>query len=57
MNNKVTIIGVGSVGATIAYTLVADYPSKMRLDAIAKFTGNDVKPAHFEGDTLVVDAK
>ena len=41
----------------IAYTLVADYPSKMRLDAIAKFTGNDVKPAHFEGDTLVVDAK
>ena len=23
MNNKVTIIGVGSVGATIAYTLVA----------------------------------
>ena len=41
----------------VAYTLVADYPSKMRLDAIAKFTGNDVKPAHFEGDTLVVDAK
>ena len=41
----------------VAYTLVADYPSKMRLDAIAKFTGNDVKSAHFEGDTLVVDAK
>ena len=41
----------------MSYTLVADYPSKMRLDAIAKFTGNDVKPAHFEGDTLVVDAK
>ena len=41
----------------VAYTLVADYPSKMRLDAIAKFTGNDAKPAHFEGDTLVVDAK
>ena len=41
----------------VAYTLVADYPSKMRLDAIAKFTGNDVKPAHFECDTLVVDAK
>ena len=41
----------------VAYTLVADYPSKMRLDPIAKFTGKDVKPAHFEGDTLVVDAK
>lgn len=41
----------------VAYTLVADYPSKMRLDAIAKFTGNDVKPAHFGGNTLVVDAK
>ena len=37
--------------------VMAHYPSKMRLDAIAKFTGNDVKPAHFEGDTLVVDAK
>ena len=38
-----------------AYTLVADYPSKMRLDAIAKFTGNDIKPARFEGGALVVD--
>ena len=26
MNNKVTIIGAGSVGATIAYTLVANGP-------------------------------
>ena len=41
----------------VAYTLVADYPSKMRLDAIAKFTGNDVKPAHFEDGVLVVDEK
>ena len=39
----------------VAYTLVADYPSKMRLDAIAKFTGNDIKPARFEGGALVVD--
>ncbi|MFQ7077293.1 MAG: hypothetical protein ACLRSW_04810 [Christensenellaceae bacterium] len=26
MSNKVTIIGAGSVGATIAYTLVVDSP-------------------------------
>ena len=39
----------------VAYTLIADYPSKMRLDAIAKFTGNDVKPAHFEDGVLVAD--
>jgi len=39
----------------VAYTLVADYPSKMRLDAIAKFTGNDIKPAHFEDGVLVTD--
>ncbi len=40
-----------------AYTLVADYPSRMRLDTIARFTGNDVKPAHFENGALTVDAK
>ena len=31
-----------------AYTLVADYPSKIRLDAIAKFTGNRI-------DAMVLD--
>lgn len=31
-----------------AYTLLADYPSKMRLDAIAKFTGNAIAPARFD---------
>ena len=31
-----------------AYTLVADYPSGMRLDAIAKFTGNEIKRAHLD---------
>ena len=59
--NEYYIHRIGRTGRAkrhgVAYTLVADYPSKMRLDAIAKFTGNDVKPAHFEGDTLVVDAK
>ena len=41
----------------VAYTLVADYPSKMRIDAIAKFTGNEVRAAHFDNGVLVVDAK
>ena len=31
-----------------AYTLVADYPSKIRLDAIAKFTGNRI-------DAMILD--
>lgn len=31
-----------------AYTLVSDYPSKMRLDNIAKFTGNEIRNAHFD---------
>lgn len=41
----------------VAYTLVADYPSKMRLDAIAKFTGNELRAAHFEDGVLIEDAK
>ncbi|MBQ1619605.1 MAG: DEAD/DEAH box helicase [Oscillospiraceae bacterium] len=32
----------------VAYTLVADYPSKMRLDTIAKLTGNEIKTARFD---------
>ena len=32
----------------VAYTLVSDYPSGMRLDAIAKFTGNEIKRAHLD---------
>ena len=31
-----------------AYTLVSDYPSKMRLDNIAKFTGNEIKTARLD---------
>ena len=30
------------------FQLVADYPSGMRLDAIAKFTGNEIKRAHLD---------
>ena len=40
----------------IAFTLVADYPSKMKLDEIAKVTGNTILTAHFEGETLVEGA-
>lgn len=32
----------------VAYTLVSDYPSKMRLDNIAKFTGNEIKTARLD---------
>jgi len=34
----------------VAYTLVSDYPSGMRLDGIAKFTGNEVKKAHLDAE-------
>ena len=38
----------------VAYTFVSDYPSKMRLDNIAKFTGNDIRNAHLdENGTLI----
>ena len=38
-----------------AYTLVADYPSGMRLDAIAKFTGNEIKKAHLDESGRLVE--
>ena len=34
----------------VAYTLVSDYPSGMRLDGIAGFTGNEVKKAHLDAE-------
>ena len=40
----------------VAYTLVSDYPSGMRLDAIIKYTGSEVKKAHVDAEgKLVVD--
>lgn len=40
----------------VAYTLVADYPSGMKLDNIAKCTGNEIKRAHLdENGKLSVD--
>ncbi len=41
----------------VAYTLVADYPSKMRLDAIAKFTGNEIKSAELTESGDLVPGK
>ena len=39
----------------VAYTLVSDYPSGMRLDEIAKFTGNEVKKAHLDAEGKLVE--
>ncbi len=45
MNNKVTIIGAGSVGATVAYTLVAT-------GSVAEIVLIDVNTAKAEGEAL-----
>ncbi len=41
----------------IAFTLVADYPSKMKLDEIAKVTGNTLLTAHFDSDGTLVEGE
>lgn len=41
----------------IAFTLVADYPSKMKLDEIAKVTGNTLLTAHFESDGTLAEGE
>ncbi len=41
----------------IAFTLVADYPNKMKLDEIAKVTGNTLLTAHFEKDGTLVEGE
>ena len=45
MNNKVTIIGAGSVGATVAYTLVAT-------GSVAEIVLIDVNEAKAKGETV-----
>ena len=37
-----------------AYTLVADYPSRMKLDTIAKLTGSEIEPMHFDQNGRLV---
>lgn len=39
----------------IAFTLVADYPSKMKLDEIIKATGYTLLVAHFDADGTLVE--
>ncbi len=41
----------------IAFTLVADYPSKMKLDEIAKVTGNTLLTAHFDENQQLVEGE
>ena len=41
----------------IAFTLVADYPSKMKLDEIAKVTGSTVLTAHFDEAGKLVEGE
>jgi ATP-dependent RNA helicase DeaD len=41
----------------IAFTLVADYPSKMKLDEIAKVTGNTLLTAHFDENKQLVEGE
>ena len=41
----------------IAFTLVADYPSKMKLDEIAKVTGSTLQTAHFDGEGKLVEGE
>ena len=45
MNNKVTIIGAGSVGATVAYTLVAQ-------GSVSEIVLIDVNEAKAQGEAL-----
>ena len=41
----------------VAFTLVADYPSKMKLDEIIKVTGSTVMTAHFNEEGKLVEGE
>ena len=41
----------------IAFTLVADYPSKMKLDEIVKVTGSTMLTAHFDDEGKLVEGE
>ena len=60
LENEYYVHRIGRTGRAkrrgVAYTLVSDYPSGMRLDAIIKYTGGEVKKAHVDAEgKLVVD--
>ncbi len=41
----------------VAFTLVADYPSKMKLDEIAKVTGSTILTAHFDENGMLAEGE
>ena len=59
--NEYYVHRVGRTGRAkrrgIAFTLVADYPSKMKLDEIARVTGNTLLTAHFDGSGTLVEGE
>jgi len=59
LENEYYVHRIGRTGRAkrrgIAYTLVSDYPSGMRLDAIAKYTGGEVKKAHLDENGKLVE--
>jgi len=59
LENEYYVHRIGRTGRAkrrgVAYTLVSDYPSSMRLDEIAKFTGNEVKKAHLDAEGELVE--
>ena len=59
LENEYYVHRIGRTGRAkrrgVAYTLVSDYPSGMRLDGIAKFPGNEVKKAHLDAEGKLVE--
>ena len=59
LENEYYVHRIGRTGRAkrrgVAYTLVSDYPSGMRLDEIAKFTGNEVKKAYLDAEGKLVE--
>ena len=59
LENEYYVHRIGRTGRAkrrgVAYTLVSDYPSGMRLDGIAKFTGNEVKKVHLDAEGKLVE--
>ena len=59
LENEYYVHRIGRTGRAkrrgVAYALVSDYPSGMRLDGIAKFTGNEVKKAHLDAEGKLVE--
>ena len=59
--NEYYIHRIGRTGRAkrrgVAFTLVADYPSKMKLDEIAKVTGSTILTAHFDADGKLAEGE